>query len=1100
MALSTENFHAMHLRDGLIEARRLLDAAPFVLLFVLFATAVYRYGWQGHLIGANILPYFILCLIIGAVWTFLIARAKKRAQPTPFPLAGALFLWGSLFLFSQGPGGKALWMLLPISLATVALFDTANSEEGNLYRALKARAGSLLSITGIVIYCLLFGRVMEGSLYPFGFVIRVAAATVMAVVIFSSFLRNLDIVKTFALSMREDQNPQDTARVARSLQIVFEQREAAMCLYFSVCCAATYILSSVFLLSENPNPSLSQYNELWLPTVLSILISVIAVVAYFTGTLSTSFIKRFYFLVFIAAITAGWWITSELPLVGLFFCGLWAAPRWLLFPSLLASLVTVMGKTQMPYDLSLVMTVNFGSGLILSALILRTCATITRHTNALACAATEVAETPLTSTPGLRANISHMLRMDPRLDKSTPVFFIVSLCIFSFLGWILFRAFFNSSAALHVNAVNALSRQINEQIILEEAKIGLLEHRIGTGEFLENIPDETLLDAISSVEGEAAAYIVYREKILLNAVHNAKFSPPVLSDERLSTLSRTVVSQQDGGEFEELVDVDEATDSTVLLLSSMINNLSNVEANREELTVVGALPLLNPSTRIGSFLRAFGDQENGRFTLSLEPVFPVVNRNGSIETSVLIRSGNGELNDFSLYLKEATGPTLNFNTNEPLFLQDLKYRWIVPMTLLLSLLSSGIFDTLLKSIADRKDRENAIERANSEIAMSLERSRFFAKLSHEIRTPLNGIIGMTKLALQNPESDDVVRYLSSINASGEVLIQLINDILDFSKLEEGKFNFYHEAFSMQAVIETAIEIMTSQAQAKSIKINLATLSLKSPLRGDSNRVLQIVLNLLSNAVKFSYYDSVVTLSVEETSTQSEKADILISVRDTGIGISPEHAHTLFEPFSQVKSALGSKATGTGLGLSICKQLVEAMNGRIWLESTLGEGSTFHVHLRLDKDTNHKEISSHELEEEALFETAKQRLRGKTILIVDDNTINLEILRLMLTAEGIKTVLAHDGAEAVVTVREKLARESSRFDAILMDLQMPEMDGVEATCHILRLPTCDSIPIIALSANIVADEIVALTAQGFVDCLQKPASLKSLMITLNHHIA
>ena len=392
--------------------------------------------------------------------------------------------------------------------------------------------------------------------------------------------------------------------------------------------------------------------------------------------------------------------------------------------------------------------------------------------------------------------------------------------------------------------------------------------------------------------------------------------------------------------------------------------------------------------------------------------------------------------------------------------------------------------------------------ANAEVANSLVRSRFFAKLSHEIRTPLNGIIGMTRLALQNRDAPEVTRFLNSINASGEVLIQLVNDILDFSKLEEGKFDFYHESFYVKEVIETASEIIHSQAQAKNIRLQVSTPLSTRPVIGDSNRVLQILLNLLSNAVKFSYYDSVVTIDAKETLTSDSRIEFLFSIRDTGIGIPSEQVNLLFEPFSQIKSTMGKAHSGTGLGLSICKQLAEAMGGSIWVESTYGAGSTFFVRLllELESDSSSTVNLSKKEREEALFENAKNALRGKNILIVDDNTINLEILRLMLNAEGITTVLARDGAEAVRTVRANLEMGAKPFDAVLMDLQMPEMDGVEAMSHIRRLDHCHSLPIIALSANIVADEKELLTKKGFVDCLQKPASLRTLLIVLQTHIA
>ena len=397
--------------------------------------------------------------------------------------------------------------------------------------------------------------------------------------------------------------------------------------------------------------------------------------------------------------------------------------------------------------------------------------------------------------------------------------------------------------------------------------------------------------------------------------------------------------------------------------------------------------------------------------------------------------------------------------------------------------------------------EQATRATHAADSANRAKSDFLATISHEIRTPLNGIIGFVEMLDEtrlNEEQDD---FLIRIKSSSEALMSLINDVLDFSKVESGHLNLELRDFSILPMINSLNSMFLSQAKEKGLSLKISVdESVPRKIRGDETRLRQILLNLLSNAIKFTKSGEVsLHVSTHSIDSESNFVELEFEVRDTGIGMSPEEISRLFMPFSQGDSSTTRKYGGTGLGLAICKSLSEAMGGKVWATSVLREGSSFFSRVRVDivemgdahalssESENAKVISSGTINNKVESDKPADSLPLK-IAVAEDNMANQRVIMIMLRRLGWESEFAENGRELLDLVRNK------DYDLIFMDVQMPIMDGLEAT---RRLRAGDAgeglkdVKIIALTANALSGDEARCLESGMNAYMTKPLKLRRL---------
>ncbi|WP_299759556.1 ATP-binding protein [Ramlibacter sp.] len=365
------------------------------------------------------------------------------------------------------------------------------------------------------------------------------------------------------------------------------------------------------------------------------------------------------------------------------------------------------------------------------------------------------------------------------------------------------------------------------------------------------------------------------------------------------------------------------------------------------------------------------------------------------------------------------------------------------------------------------------------------RAEFLAAMSHEIRTPMTGVLGMADLLATQPLTAEQRRYVDTMRASGRHLVNVINDILDFSRIETGKLTLEAIDFHMDEMLEQVRSLINPMALEKGLAFS-AQLAPGTPavVRGDPTRLRQILLNLAGNAVKFTSQGSA-TLQVDGQADAAGRVHYRFEVRDTGIGIAADKLQILFTPFTQADGSTARQYGGSGLGLAISRRLAEAMGGRITVASTPGLGSVFTLELPLEAgDPAHHT---------ATVTQALQAASPQRILVAEDVQVNRDILQLALGARGHHVVFAHDGAAALQAV------QAQPFELVLMDVQMPVMDGVEATRRIRALPgDLGRIPIIGLTANVMSQEQARYLQAGMDECLMKPIEWDRLDAAIARH--
>jgi signal transduction histidine kinase/AmiR/NasT family two-component response regulator len=408
-------------------------------------------------------------------------------------------------------------------------------------------------------------------------------------------------------------------------------------------------------------------------------------------------------------------------------------------------------------------------------------------------------------------------------------------------------------------------------------------------------------------------------------------------------------------------------------------------------------------------------------------------------------------------------------------------------------------DVVLKELSQSVETEKTLRQEMNIARKAAEaaneaKSDFLANMSHEIRTPMNGIIGMTDLVLGTDLKSDQKLYLQMVKNSAARLLKVINDILDFSKMEAGKLRLDPIDFDLHETLENIIQMLTLRANKKNIRLSCEIdPTLPRNVHGDSNRLTQVIINLTNNAIKFTEQGSVCVRAVSVPRINDSDLHIKFSIIDTGIGIPPEKQQTVFEAFCQADSSTTRKHGGTGLGLAISSQLVALMGSKIHVDSIPGKGSTFWFICRLRKGLDHTQ--NHVSQAAHLPQINYEAFRNVKVLLVEDEAINQMLMTALLTQSGFEVTAVENGEKAVEAVRK------NDFQLILMDLQMPHMDGFEATRRIKAITDRPNLPpIIALTAHAMGKDREKCLQAGMDDYLSKPISQEELYRVLFRHLA
>jgi len=412
---------------------------------------------------------------------------------------------------------------------------------------------------------------------------------------------------------------------------------------------------------------------------------------------------------------------------------------------------------------------------------------------------------------------------------------------------------------------------------------------------------------------------------------------------------------------------------------------------------------------------------------------------------------------------------------------------------------AGGASIIIRSIARNETFGKINMDRNKAVADTLAKGEFLSRMSHEMRTPLNAIISLTNIALKEKNPDTVFEHLKKVVSSSQLLLNIVNDVLDMSKIEAGKLEMSKEPFDLHSVIANAEAIIKTQVDTKKqhlviIRDNCVT----NKILSDENRILQVIVNLLNNAAKFTPENGEIKLIIKQRPISDTRIKLRVEVHDTGIGINQEQQRRLFKPFEQADGSITRKYGGTGLGLYICKKILNALDGNIWVVSNPGRGSCFFF--ELEAELGEKiEIIKDAADDGAAAEECHTTydFSGHTILLAEDVEINREIMGMLLANTNVNLISVENGKEAV----ERFIAGMDEIDLILMDIQMPILDGLGATKHIRALdaPYAAKVPIIAITANAFKEDVDTCINAGMNDHVAKPISEDLLLKHIKKHL-
>ncbi|MFT7133733.1 MAG: signal transduction histidine kinase/CheY-like chemotaxis protein [Cyclobacteriaceae bacterium] len=393
-----------------------------------------------------------------------------------------------------------------------------------------------------------------------------------------------------------------------------------------------------------------------------------------------------------------------------------------------------------------------------------------------------------------------------------------------------------------------------------------------------------------------------------------------------------------------------------------------------------------------------------------------------------------------------------------------------------------LIDTYNQMILAQHERQIELRKAKQDSeAAARSKSNFLATMTHEIRTPLNGVLGLNQLLLQTDMNKEQLQYAKLTESSGKQLLAIVNDILDYSKIEANKMTLSLNSLDLKQMMEDIYAVFKLTADEKKIQLNIDVPENLPHVSADGVRLRQILINLIGNALKFTRQGSV-SIRLKTKVMKNNELQVDFQIQDTGIGIRPEDQARLFEKFTQADSSIAREFGGSGLGLTISRQLIGLMGGALRFDSEFGQGSNFHVDVSFPIVDSNTVVTSTEM-------TQVQSIRSAHILIAEDTAVNRMILEKMLVSHGHTVVSTVDGQQAV----DRCSAEP--FDIVLMDCQMPVMDGLEATRAIRK--TQPNLPIIAVTAGVTEEIRLSCIESGMNDFLTKPLNFPTVISTINH---